>query len=629
LLFQSQLVRSEANAASAQETVSRVRKDLERSRENEARLRLKLKEMADGGAAAGDRALQERFVALERELEVTRAQNAALRRTESEDDHKGEAQQPRPALKLRPKGHQPEQPVAESKMPDQARPSVSNVAPRLVQSGRALGGAMEDKDSGDARGLAAARWEAEKKFSGRMATLEKRLNEKMEECEELNKQLARARSAGATLQSQRAVKSEASSRTAPTDLVLELEMARRRVFELENEAGLLRRRVEVDLANDAAELRHELAQTRLELMELRAEGAERPRGVTGEGRSIRDSEDRFMREDRLREEAGLLRRERAELEVALLEKDARALEMRFDLESKQQEAERLRRRCRELEGSSKTLSDRFISRPSGDDRPAESRPSGATAGGRRELELEGVVDSMKRVAEKLRADNERLRKGGSPDDQRLADAEKRSQTERRRADSLDAELKVLTAKVKTLDEGSQKLVRHQQQAAQLRKQLAVKDGELSAALESRREIEADAKKRMGLMEERLHAAEAAALETGARHSEAADLRRRAAEQERLVKELQEALFAARQEALRQKFPDSSRERPQEIEPLRASSGDLIRGLREENARLREELGAFDEDFFEEIENLKFAHAEAVRKLRILEQQAGSRRQAYQ
>ncbi len=41
-------------------------------------------------------------------------------------------------------------------------------------------------------------------------------------------------------------------------------------------------------------------------------------------------------------------------------------------------------------------------------------------------------------------------------------------------------------------------------------------------------------------------------------------------------------------------------------------------LKAENGRLREELAAFDADFFEEIEDLKFKYADAVRRLRQYE-----------
>ena len=41
-------------------------------------------------------------------------------------------------------------------------------------------------------------------------------------------------------------------------------------------------------------------------------------------------------------------------------------------------------------------------------------------------------------------------------------------------------------------------------------------------------------------------------------------------------------------------------------------------LTDENEKLRQELAAFDMDFFEEIENLKYSHAEATKKLRAYE-----------
>jgi hypothetical protein len=51
----------------------------------------------------------------------------------------------------------------------------------------------------------------------------------------------------------------------------------------------------------------------------------------------------------------------------------------------------------------------------------------------------------------------------------------------------------------------------------------------------------------------------------------------------------------------------------------------LQQMTDENAKLKRELSAFDLDFFEEIENLKYAHAEAVRKLRVHEAAAPPRR----
>lgn len=48
----------------------------------------------------------------------------------------------------------------------------------------------------------------------------------------------------------------------------------------------------------------------------------------------------------------------------------------------------------------------------------------------------------------------------------------------------------------------------------------------------------------------------------------------------------------------------------------------IKRLSDENDKLRQELAAFDMDFFEEIENLKYSHAEATKKLRAYEAASG-------
>jgi chromosome segregation ATPase len=54
----------------------------------------------------------------------------------------------------------------------------------------------------------------------------------------------------------------------------------------------------------------------------------------------------------------------------------------------------------------------------------------------------------------------------------------------------------------------------------------------------------------------------------------------------------------------------------------SSLKDQISKLTSENNKLKNELSAFDLDFFEEIENLKYAHAEAVRKLKAMEKMYG-------
>lgn len=65
--------------------------------------------------------------------------------------------------------------------------------------------------------------------------------------------------------------------------------------------------------------------------------------------SLRDSEDRFMTVEKLSDEISILKKERMELEELLLDRDAKAVENRFDLVANGQEINRLRRRVNELE----------------------------------------------------------------------------------------------------------------------------------------------------------------------------------------------------------------------------------------------------------------------------------------
>ena len=63
-----------------------------------------------------------------------------------------------------------------------------------------------------------------------------------------------------------------------------------------------------------------------------------------------------MRDERLRDDLERSRKQRLDLEAALLDRDSRAMEIKFDLEAKTQDVERLRRRCKELESAYRTVS---------------------------------------------------------------------------------------------------------------------------------------------------------------------------------------------------------------------------------------------------------------------------------
>ena len=77
---------------------------------------------------------------------------------------------------------------------------------------------------------------------------------------------------------------------------------------------------------------------------------------------------------------------------------------------------------------------------------------------RREADLEGTIEAMKRVVDKLKAENERYRKAASGGDaNKAADAEKKLKSQQQRADKLEEDLNGLRAKLKGHEESSQKL----------------------------------------------------------------------------------------------------------------------------------------------------------------------------
>lgn len=223
----------------------------------------------------------------------------------------------------------------------------------------------------------------------------------------------------------------------------------------------LRRRAEVELPGEVSILRHQVSAARARIGELEAqlqENEERRRKERNGGGGLRDSEDRFMREEKLRDELDSARRQRLDLEAALLERDSKAMEHRFDLEARAAENDRIRRRLREVEVILKTSAAGGAGK-----REDGSKLPSATAGSKKEKELEGVIEAMKRVIDKLKAENDRMKKTGGPDERKVSDAEKRAALEKKRADKLEEDNAALQAKLKTSEKGSQELTQKQQQ----------------------------------------------------------------------------------------------------------------------------------------------------------------------
>lgn len=320
----------------------------------------------------------------------------------------------------------------------------------------------------------------------------------------------------------------------------------------------------------------------------------------------------------------------------------------FDLEAKQQDVERLKRRVRELEVAYKNAKS---ATGSNDVKGLESKiiwgddeGFGSGVRGKRERDLEGVVEAMKKVVDKLKSENDRLRKGvgvipsstgveargggGGGDMPRTA-------AEKKKTEKLEEDLKSVHGKLKTLEDSGQRLAQKQQQLTSMRKQLKGKEEELAATKETMDALAAEKealRRKSAASEGRVQQLEVAVQQArqlskapqgipsrdkdkdkDKEWKEIAELKKKAAEDRD-----DNALLRSQLYDLENNLRDLERSGLEDSRARGDMSAPEAKRLKEENEKLRQELSAFDLDFFEEIENLKYAHSEAVKKLRVYE-----------
>lgn len=459
------------------------------------------------------------------------------------------------------------------------------------------------------------------------------------------------------------------SRKLTVEDLLAIEQSRSRVFALEEENRKLKRKLDVDMTNEIMSLRHQLTVTQnkadsvmTELQESESKRKQAAAANGGNNRGLRDSEDRFLMEQKLKDDIDHLRRQRVELEAALLERDARALENRFDLESRQDEIDRMTRRLREVESAyhsavmlfdnqkamaSETKTQQQQQQQQRVMTPLQDNYVGVGSKNRskRELELEGVIDAMKRVIEKLKLENDRFRRGGTQDEEKkLVEYEKKVILEKKKADQFQADLKSCQEKLKEHENSNQKLIQKQQQTALLRKQLSSKDDEINKLKDeidkisqAKTEIEDDLLSAEAKIEKlELNIQHSSRPNSNANNSQLKALEQKLSEAQREydinVKELSELISEIRTENddLRSQLLKSNaraqelmlQSSPDHRDYMRSIPDDFntaeLDNLKEENAKLKKELSAFDMEFFEEIETLKWSYAEAIKKLRVYE-----------
>lgn len=345
-----------------------------------------------------------------------------------------------------------------------------------------------------------------------------------------------------------------------------------------------------------------------------------------------------MREERLKDELARSKQQRLDLEASLLDRDSRAMESKFDLETRDHELERFKRRIKELE-----IAYRGVVAASGsvhkDNKNLSNNIDDTGSKFTREKDLEGVVEAMKKVVDKLKSENDRLRKG-SIDDRKLGDAEKRAANEKKRAEKLDEEMKSLQAKLKGYEESNQKLTQKSQQVISLRKNLKLREDEILVFREQAEEAineKENLNKKLNKLTNQVSQLELSLAQLSSKSlkgnndqnskQELIDLKNKFAVQAVEIEQLrsQSAELRQKNKILTDQNSGNNSGNNSRSRGNNEVNLDEFNKLKIENDKLRAELSAFDMDFFDEIENLKYAHAEAIKKLKVYENTSSSSR----
>lgn len=309
-----------------------------------------------------------------------------------------------------------------------------------------------------------------------------------------------------------------------------------------------------------------------------------------EGRSqLHREEARFLASQELRDELAALSEELRAREQQDMAKDTKLLELELEVETLRVECQRLQR----LSSASKPAQQDASQSSASRGRAADSSRSALRSDFHERAALEQVIENMKKVIEKLRSENDKLRRAQGATNGNGGAHVTPEQFERLRRQL--REHKDVRARLETqLEQLQRDLNDLKKQKLRLQQKLrAATTASLAASAADRRLQDKDAQ---------LRATERALAEANA------TIAQRDEELQRLQDEMDQLQLEARSPVA------GPRDQSRRIDELE----EQITALEDENTRLTNELAAFDGEFFEEIEDLKYKYAEAVRDKRALE-----------
>ncbi|KAK1943685.1 Centrosomal protein [Phytophthora citrophthora] len=294
---------------------------------------------------------------------------------------------------------------------------------------------------------------------------------------------------------------------------------------------------------------------------------------------LQREEQYFLVGQEIQEELLVLGEELRSKEQDMVVKDTKLLELELEVESLRMEYKRVQRQNQGGGGL-----------PDKDEAPKQRRGvkggagRGSTWTTQERLELEEVIENMKKVIEKLRAENEKLKKVAAK--QASVSPERVELMRRKLKEQKEAREQLLSQLEKLQCESSEL----KKDKVKLQQKLRAK-----AATSSSSRVESNA------FELQLKEKDRQLLEA---EQELAELRHQILQLELQVEHSSIAAGNVQQQ----------QEQNERIKDLQ----EQVLELEDENAKLTNELAAFDEDFFEEIEDLKYKYAQAVRDKRKLE-----------
>lgn len=489
--------------------------------------------------------------------------------------------------------------------------------------------------------------ENNKKLKRRVEVLERRLEEKSGLLEAAEGKSNQARDLLARVQKEKELLSRTmkggskgnDTKSNSEVNIIKYDERAQHIFALEEEVAKLRRKAELEYPQKLKVLEQEsrISNERIRELENNLLEAERDAKMASSGMLLREKdEDSNRRIQSLKQDLEEARSIQRELETKLLQRDSDAMEMRFDLEAGRVEVDRLNRRLEEIDESNKIKAG-SSNRKDGTGKPSNTDEKNSKKAGerfKRERDLEGVVEALKSVVEKLKAENDRLRKGAA-ESVKIAEAEKKARELKSKLNSMQQEMKSLRSRAETGEEASLKLAMKTDALNQTKKQLRAQEEAVRAIKNRMENMESDkmslerelnrANSRVTSLEKELIGARANAGgsysyvgdhdQEGNSHVELARLKAVVADQKDVIETLRN------QRSISSHNKDSGKDIEAKVKEISKLRKEMDR-LQEENQKLMSELSAFDLDFFEEIEDLKFKYAEACRKLEMFE--GGSR-----